>query len=109
MWYCSFQGRCQFDVENRFRAWNVEKKNWDKLLDYLIDENYLNEVRYVEAFVRGKFRKGDAVKHKATSRLGEILEIKRLSHSRKIEFIKVRWFLAKRVTRNLEKELLRVV
>jgi len=56
MWYCSFQERCLLDVENRFRAWNVEKDNWDKLVDYLIDENYLNEERYIEAFVRGKFR-----------------------------------------------------
>ena len=56
MWYCSFQERCQFDLETRFRAWNVEKQHWDKLLDYLIDENYLNETRYIEAFVRGKFR-----------------------------------------------------
>ena len=56
MWYCSFQERCLLDVETRFRAWNVEKDNWDKLVDYLIDENYLNEERYIEAFVRGKFR-----------------------------------------------------
>ena len=56
MWYCSFQERCQLDLTNRFMAWNVEKSNWDKILDYLIDEDYLNEERYVEAFVRGKFR-----------------------------------------------------
>lgn len=56
MWYCSFQERCQLDLTNRFMAWNVEKSNWDKILDYLIDEDYLNEGRYVEAFVRGKFR-----------------------------------------------------
>jgi regulatory protein len=56
MRYCSFQERCQFDLTNRFRAWNVEEKNWDKILDYLIDENFLNETRYVEAFIRGKFK-----------------------------------------------------
>ena len=56
MRYCSFQERCQLDLTNRFRAWNVEEKNWDKILDYLIDENFLNEKRYVEAFVRGKFK-----------------------------------------------------
>jgi regulatory protein len=56
MRYCSFQERCQLDLTNRFRAWNVEEKNWDKILDYLIDENFLNETRYVEAFVRGKFK-----------------------------------------------------
>jgi regulatory protein len=56
MRYCSFQERCQLDLTNRFRAWNVEEKNWDKILDYLIDEDFLNEPRYVEAFVRGKFK-----------------------------------------------------
>ena len=56
MRYCSFQERCQLDLTNRFRAWNVEKSNWDKILDDLIDENFLNEQRYVEAFVRGKFK-----------------------------------------------------
>lgn len=56
MRYCSYQERCQLDLTNRFIAWNVEKKDWDKILDYLIDENFLNEARYVEAFIRGKFR-----------------------------------------------------
>ena len=56
MRYCSFQERCQLDLINRFRAWNVEEKNWDLILDHLIDENFLNEQRYVEAFVRGKFK-----------------------------------------------------
>ena len=55
MRYCSFQERCQLDITNRFIAWNVEKENWDKILDYLIEEDFLNESRYVEAFVRGKF------------------------------------------------------
>lgn len=56
MRYCSFQERCQLDLTNRFCAWNVEEKYWDKILDYLIDENFLNQTRYVEAFVRGKFK-----------------------------------------------------
>ena len=56
MRYCSFQERCQLDLTNRFIAWNVEKSNWDKILDYLIEEDFLNEGRYVESFVRGKFR-----------------------------------------------------
>jgi regulatory protein len=56
MWYCSFQERCQQDLEKRFLAWGLEKSNWDKLIDVLIDDNYLNEQRYIEAFVRGKFR-----------------------------------------------------
>ncbi|HRN41318.1 MAG TPA: regulatory protein RecX [Vicingus sp.] len=55
MWYCSFQERCVFDVETRFRAWNVKREDWDKIIDTLLEQNYLNEQRYIEAFVRGKF------------------------------------------------------
>jgi regulatory protein len=55
MWYCSFQERCIFDVETRFRAWNVKREDCDKIIDILLEQNYLNEKRYIEAFVRGKF------------------------------------------------------
>ena len=56
MRYCSVQERCEFDVLNRFRAWNVDEKDYDSILDHLIDENFLNQERFVEAFIRGKFR-----------------------------------------------------
>jgi len=56
MRYCSFQERCQLDLTNRFIAWNVKKENFDKILDVLIVDDFLNENRYVEAYVRGKFR-----------------------------------------------------
>ena len=55
MRYCSYQERCVLDLEKRFEAWNVKKSDWDKLLDYLINEDFLNEARYIEAYVRGKF------------------------------------------------------
>ena len=55
MWYCSFQERSKLDLEQRFYAWHVKKTDWEKLISYLIDENYLNETRFVEAYVRGKF------------------------------------------------------
>ena len=56
MRYCSYQERCVLDLEKRFYAWNVKKEDWNKILDYLIEEDFLNEQRYVEAFVRGKFK-----------------------------------------------------
>ena len=65
--YCSFQERCILDVENRFRAWNVKKEDWDSLIDKLIEQNFLNEKRYIEAFMRGKFliKKWGKIKIKA--------------------------------------------
>ena len=55
MRYCSYQERCLLDMEKRFFAGNVKKEDWDKLIDYLIADNFLNETRYIEAYVRGKF------------------------------------------------------
>lgn len=56
MRYCSFQERCQLDLTNRFIAWNVKKEDYDTIIDVLIADDFLNENRYVEAFVRGKFK-----------------------------------------------------
>ena len=56
MRYCSYQERCVLDLEKRFYAWNVKKSDWDKIIDNLIKEDFLNEIRYIEGFVRGKFR-----------------------------------------------------
>ncbi len=55
MRYCSYQERCVQDLEKRFYAWNVKKSEWDKILDYLLEEDFLNETRFIEAYVRGKF------------------------------------------------------
>lgn len=55
MRYCSYKERCLQDMEKRFVAWNVKKQDWDKIIDYLIAENFLSEARYIEAYVRGKF------------------------------------------------------
>lgn len=65
--YCSFQERCILDVENRFRAWNVKKEDWDSIVDKLIEQDFLNEKRYLDAFVRGKFlmKKWGKIKIKA--------------------------------------------
>ena len=65
--YCSFQERCILDLENRFRAWNVKKEDWDLIVDKLIEQDFLNEKRYIEAFVRGKFliKKWGKIKIKA--------------------------------------------
>lgn len=58
--YCTKQERCYKDIEDKF-----SKMGWwgDNYEDYrseamfsLIQDNYLNEQRFTESFVRGKFR-----------------------------------------------------
>ena len=55
MRYCVYQERCILDVENRLLAWGLVKSDWDKLIDTLIEQDFLNESRYIEDYVRGKF------------------------------------------------------
>lgn len=66
-WYCSFQERCIQDLEKRFYAWRVKKEEWDLLLDVLMEQDFLNEDRYIEEYIRGKFsvKKWGKIKIKA--------------------------------------------
>ncbi|MDF1673578.1 MAG: regulatory protein RecX [Vicingaceae bacterium] len=78
MRYCSYQERCLLDMEKRFIAWNVKKQDWDRIIDYLLDEDFLNEERYIEAYVRGKFHIKKWGKHKIVAGLMQ----KRISGSK---------------------------
>ena len=53
--YCAYQERCHNDVSNKLNKLGVFGDEVDEYICYLIDENYLSETRYSEAFVRGKY------------------------------------------------------
>ena len=44
-----------FDVKNKLNKLGIFGDELDEYICYLIDENYLSETRYSEAFVRGKY------------------------------------------------------
>lgn len=112
-WYCSFQERCILDLENRFLAWKVKKEEWDKLVDVLLEQDFLNEDRYVEDFVRGKFNikkwgrlkiKAELLKKKINSKKVE----EELNKIREEDYIKTLEYLLekkKALLPNVEDEL----
>ena len=53
--YCAYQERCHFDVKNKLNKLGIFGDQLDEYICYLIDENFLSETRYSEAFVRGKY------------------------------------------------------
>tara|TARA_B100000886_G_scaffold75363_1_gene48744 strand:- start:113 stop:562 length:450 start_codon:yes stop_codon:yes gene_type:complete len=53
--YCAYQERCHNDVKNKLNKLGIFGDQLDEYIFYLIDENYLSETRYSEAFVRGKY------------------------------------------------------
>jgi regulatory protein len=54
--YCSYQERTIAEVEKKLLDWGIQDKSAiEKLLQELQEAQFLDEKRYVEAFVRGRF------------------------------------------------------
>jgi len=54
--YCSIAEHCVSDVVEKLKKFELTSLDQAKLLRHLQDEGYLNESRYVKAFVKDKFR-----------------------------------------------------
>ncbi|HPE99270.1 MAG TPA: regulatory protein RecX [Bacteroidales bacterium] len=54
--YCAFQERCISEVKLKLSRMNVSREYWDSLLNYLIQNGFVNEERFAELFVRSKIR-----------------------------------------------------
>ncbi len=55
--YCAYQERCLQEITAKFYDLGVEDTDLqDKIIDSLIENNFLNELRFAIAFAGGKFR-----------------------------------------------------
>lgn len=54
--YCAYQERCQQEVRQKLAKMGMYYDAADMVIIDLITENFLNEVRYAEAYATGKFR-----------------------------------------------------
>lgn len=54
--YCAYQERCDQEVRKKLHSWNMDAEHIDILIADLISNNFMNEERFAEAFVSGKFR-----------------------------------------------------
>ena len=52
--YCAYQERCVKEVRNRLKTFDIAEEDKTKILDYLLDNRFVNDERYAKAFVRGK-------------------------------------------------------
>lgn len=75
MKYCAYQERSHFDVRKKLEEWKLEPEEIDEILAELILENFLNESRFAEAFVRGRFR----IKNWGKNKIRKYLEAKDVS------------------------------
>ena len=54
--YCHYQERCIKEVRNKLFSLKASNNSADKILQSLIDNDYLNEDRYAKMFIQGKLR-----------------------------------------------------
>ncbi|MHA8084704.1 regulatory protein RecX [Aquirufa antheringensis] len=53
--YCAYQERCIQELEQKMKTFEVSPADFPSYLMWLRENNYLNEARFVEIFVRSKF------------------------------------------------------
>ena len=54
--YCALQDRCQWDVLQKLREWELQQATKDHILEILITDKFVDEERFSTSFCRGKFR-----------------------------------------------------
>ena len=52
--YCAYQERCVKDVTEKLKNFDISPKDKEEILNYLIDNRFVNDERFAKAFVRGK-------------------------------------------------------
>ena len=67
--YCAYQERCHSEVQQKLKDMNMIPEAIDQIIVSLINDNYLNETRFAQTFVRGKFRIKKWGKHRLTLEL----------------------------------------
>jgi regulatory protein len=66
---CSRQELCCEDIRNKLLLWGIENDDAGKIIEILQKENFINESRYADAFVRDKFKYNKWGKVKITAHL----------------------------------------
>lgn len=52
--YCAYQERCVKDVRDKLKTFDLPEEEKSKILDYLLDNRFVNDERFAKSFVRGK-------------------------------------------------------
>ena len=52
--YCAYQERCVKDVTEKLKTFELTQKDKEEILDYLIDNRFVDNKRFAQAFVKGK-------------------------------------------------------
>lgn len=54
--FCAYQERCSNEVYNKLQTWDIPYNQRDLLLNFLMDENYVDDNRFTSSYIRSKFK-----------------------------------------------------
>ena len=75
--YCSREEHCEYDILLKIKPFDLKTDQVEEILSHLKTQNYINELRYTEAFVNDKFRFNKWGKIK----IAYALQQKKISHA----------------------------
>lgn len=52
--YCSKEEHCIYDVQQKLKKYNLDKDSYNNIIKTLINEKYIDELRYAKAFANDK-------------------------------------------------------
>ena len=52
--YCAYQERCIKDVKDKLKTYDIAEKEKNIILEYLLENRFVNDERFAKSFVRGK-------------------------------------------------------
>lgn len=52
--YCAYQERCVKEVRDKLKTYEISQQGRDEILEYLLDNRFVNDERFAKSFVRGK-------------------------------------------------------
>ena len=74
---CSAAEHCIYDMSEKLYRWGLTKQDSEKVIDYLLDEKYIDERRYALAYTNDKFR----FSHWGRVKIRAMLRMQRISDS----------------------------
>jgi regulatory protein len=72
--YCAYQDRCSSEVVQKLRNWGVDDARIPKIIETLIADKFLDDLRFAQSFVSSKFR----LKHWGRNKLVYELRLKKI-------------------------------
>jgi regulatory protein len=54
--YCAYQDRCISEMQLKLRIWNIDSSFTKKIIDKLVEEDFLDEKRFALNYAGGKFK-----------------------------------------------------